>query len=370
MRERIQNYVFTPGVGNSGTIELQGYVELQDILVITNVTTNTIIYQFSDPNKGATVTYNSGTSANFPQSQNGVTTITLKYNTSTMLTTHDLQIYVETREVTIRPWHFGTDAIERMRMSQPESLIDADFEYGLQNTKWQSLALNNLMPAIYENPGADLPITSTGYATLVAATNTINNSTDTTFTVANQSGVAAPSWVDNDYALLVNQTNIVPITANITANIISAPQRTISFSGNASPFVAGDNLLILKVEPEASACTVAADITSTATTSILITGANTFVDGDFVQIGTATTGVFELAAIQSGGGTGTLSVVRRTNGTNAGGANLPGGAEVKKLANIEIAQVYSITSDTSMVLTRGWYNTTPLDFITTGSQIQ
>jgi hypothetical protein len=170
MRDRIQNYVFTPGPGGSGTIQVQGYVELADVLVITNVTQNIIIYQFSDPAKGASVVYIPTTTTNFPQSQNGVTTITLDYNTSGMSANNDLQIYVETREVIMRPWHFGTDAIERMRVAQPQSLIDADFEYGLQNTKWQSLSLNNNMPAIYEQPGADLTLNTRGYVTLISST--------------------------------------------------------------------------------------------------------------------------------------------------------------------------------------------------------
>jgi hypothetical protein len=41
-------------------------------------------------------------------------------------------------ETKTRPYDFGTDAIERQRVSLGQSLIDADFEYGLQATKWQS----------------------------------------------------------------------------------------------------------------------------------------------------------------------------------------------------------------------------------------
>jgi hypothetical protein len=40
--------------------------------------------------------------------------------------------------LTVRPFDFGTDAIERQRVSLGQSIIDADFEYGLQATKWQS----------------------------------------------------------------------------------------------------------------------------------------------------------------------------------------------------------------------------------------
>jgi hypothetical protein len=39
----------------------------------------------------------------------------------------------------VRPYDFGTDAIERMRVAQPQAMLDADFEYGLQPTKWQAI---------------------------------------------------------------------------------------------------------------------------------------------------------------------------------------------------------------------------------------
>jgi hypothetical protein len=372
MRERIQNYVFVPGVGGSGTIKVQGYVETADILVITNVTTNTIIYQFSDPNKGAIVSFNPTTDADFPQSQNGVTTITLDFNTSLMNASDKLQIYVETREVTMRPWHFGTDAIERMRFAQPESLIDADFEYGLQNTKWQSLSLNNNMPAIYENPGADIPINTRGYVTLMASNSTIASNTDGTFSLVNQGTVGdyTPNWVAGDYALLINQTNVVPTSSTITANVIGSQQRTVSFTGNTAAFAAGDLVLITKVEPETSSCVTSIEVTSTATTSLIIEGANTIVNGNFIQVETATAGVWELMGVTTGAGSGTLTVVRQRNGTNSTGANIPANAQVRVLANVEIGNVESITSNVSMQINRGWFNTTAMDFITLGSQIQ
>jgi hypothetical protein len=56
----------------------------------------------------------------------------------------------------VRPYAFGVDAIERMRVSNPQSLIDADFEYGLQPTKWQNYFDIRGIPGIFEKPGLDL----------------------------------------------------------------------------------------------------------------------------------------------------------------------------------------------------------------------
>ena len=59
----------------------------------------------------------------------------------------------------IRPYFMGVDAIERIRVANPQSLIDADFEYGLQPTKWQNYSDIRNIPGIYEKPGLDLFVT-------------------------------------------------------------------------------------------------------------------------------------------------------------------------------------------------------------------
>jgi len=59
-----------------------------------------------------------------------------------------------------RPYDFGTDAIERQRVSLGQSLIDTDFEYGLQSTKWQAYQEIRKMPSFYESPGTDIAVTS------------------------------------------------------------------------------------------------------------------------------------------------------------------------------------------------------------------
>ena len=58
-----------------------------------------------------------------------------------------------------RPYDFGTDAIERQRVSLGQSVIDADFEYGLQGTKWQNYQEVRKTPSFYEIPGTDLTVT-------------------------------------------------------------------------------------------------------------------------------------------------------------------------------------------------------------------
>ena len=74
--------------------------------------------------------------------------------------TDDLQIFIDQGELRTRPYDFGTDAIERMRVSNSVSMLDADFEYGLQPTKWQAIATQRGYPSIYEVPGTDKQVSS------------------------------------------------------------------------------------------------------------------------------------------------------------------------------------------------------------------
>ena len=162
MAKRLEKrYIFTPGTANVGTVKIPGKWSLADLLLITNVTDNIIIYNFAEANKTATLTY-SATDPDFPYFLDGATTFTLAYDTASMSSTDELQIFIEDiiHGMRVRPNDIAVDAVERMRTSNPQSLIDADFEYGLQNTKWQQLGLNRNYPSFYEQPGADLPVTA------------------------------------------------------------------------------------------------------------------------------------------------------------------------------------------------------------------
>ena len=44
-----------------------------------------------------------------------------------------------------------TDPVGKLRVSQPQALIDTDFEYGIQQTKWESLSMINNRPFAYNS---------------------------------------------------------------------------------------------------------------------------------------------------------------------------------------------------------------------------
>jgi len=152
-----------------GHIIIQGQYDLEDILLITNVTKNEIIFNFADPATGGTVDLQKrGESEEFAaylQITDAITKITLNYDTSNHDASDELQIFIEFSEngksvVTTRPFDFGTDAIERMRVATPYSMLDADFEYGLQTTKWSAIGTMRGYPSVYEVPGTDTAVSS------------------------------------------------------------------------------------------------------------------------------------------------------------------------------------------------------------------
>ena len=72
-----------------------------------------------------------------------------------------LQIFQEKDSVSMRPDKTYTDPVSKFRVSQPENLIDTDFEYGLQSTKWETLELIKNIPTFFSRNGdQDLDISS------------------------------------------------------------------------------------------------------------------------------------------------------------------------------------------------------------------
>ena len=80
MKKLIENYTFNPPTKEVVFLDYTT-INLERILIITNVTTNTIIYNFANSLQGGSIDGN---------------VLTLNYNTSSMSNTDKLQIYYET----------------------------------------------------------------------------------------------------------------------------------------------------------------------------------------------------------------------------------------------------------------------------------
>jgi len=158
-------YTFTP---STKLVSVPGYIAQQRLLLITDVTNNVVLYNFSDPNLTATFAYNQATTP-------VTTVITLAYNTSAggFSSTDQLQILVDEQFDYVAPAEVQTDPVGKSRVSEPQALIDTDFEYGLQPTKWETLALTNNKPSFFVNYNNPLPINDIN-ATNGSSTFTVN----------------------------------------------------------------------------------------------------------------------------------------------------------------------------------------------------
>ena len=368
-RKRIYKYVFTPGTSGLGTVKVQGRVNLEDFLAIYNTTDNINIYNFGDPALGGTVSYTASVTADFPYAYDGVTTLALDFDTSTMSAGDELTIYVEDQFLPTIPWAFGQDAIGRERIANPEALIDADFEYGLQNTKWQNVATTNNIPSFYEDTGADLAFFTNGYVSLMAGDDRITSNIDTSIRLQNQ---GSAQWRANDYALVISQSqgNTAPfVSTYLTSAVNSAAERTFDID-DSTGMSAGDLVLLINL-PTTGGTTLATNITSNATTSFDVANAAGagIVDGTYIIVETDTANIYEVMSVTNVS-SNTLTVLRQSNQTNSGSVNLSSGNDVFVVNTLEIAEVQEVASGTQVNLNRGWYNISAANAFPVGSIMQ
>lgn len=108
------------------------------------------------------------------------------------------------------------DAVGKMRVSTPRSLIDTDFEYGQQPTKWESIGLANNRQSTYYIPQAARTVTAvTGDGT----TRTV------VVSMANTSGfsVGSPIFVQNSLSPNANGWYYVTaVSANVSVTYIAS----------------------------------------------------------------------------------------------------------------------------------------------------
>lgn len=180
-------YSFTP---SSRTIVFNQIIQKERFVLITNLNTNQVIYNFSDPNLKIT-SYSTSTNTS-----TGVatTSIVLQYNTTSMSATDDLQVVIDEFEETFKPSELYTDPVNKFRTSQPQALIDTDFEYSTQSTKWESISLVNNRQYAYQNTSANT-ILSSGGPLIVTAIAVNSNSSIVTVYTANTVAVNTPIFV-------------------------------------------------------------------------------------------------------------------------------------------------------------------------------
>ena len=190
-KKLIRTYTFTAA---SKTIAFLGNYTLNQLLLITNTTRNIIIYNFADASLGATRSYNSVTDT---------TTFTLTYNTAAAMANADtLQVYVDDVYNETRPDLALMDPVDKQRFSTPQALIDTDFEYGTQISKWENLIMTNNRPFAFAVP------------TQIPFINSMTMNTNSrTVTIVLGTGVApangTPITVQDTYLLIANGNYLI-----------------------------------------------------------------------------------------------------------------------------------------------------------------
>lgn len=167
-KKLIHNYTFD---ASTKTVVIDGIVGRERLLMMSNLTSNVIIYLFNTPDFGLD-SYTRDLDAE-------TTTLALTYDTTSMNDSDDLQIFIEADSQTFSPSETYTDPVSKIRVSTPENLIDTDFEYGLQSTKWETLELVKNIPTFYSRNGdASLDVsfmTSTNGSEVIAVTTSIEH---------------------------------------------------------------------------------------------------------------------------------------------------------------------------------------------------
>lgn len=279
-------YTFNPALR---LVSIPKVIPRERLLLITNVTTNTVIYNFSDPALTATtyltyvspgqiwadqetyslnriVVFNNnlyivstaGTSGTTPPTHTtgsvtatggtavltflkaapaiGVeeTYIILNFNTAAMAVTDKLQIVTEDADDTFLPAETYVDPVSKFRTSTPQSLIDTDFEYGTQPTKWETLSLVGNRPFAFFDVTTPFGVTGGSFGAITNVS-TAAGSPTRTVTVAHTSGtvgVGTPVFLQGNTNTAVNGWFTVETAASASFTFtapVSLPANTSFF---------------------------------------------------------------------------------------------------------------------------------------------
>jgi hypothetical protein len=206
-------YTFNPA---TKTIVVNKGIPRERLVLITDVTTNQVLYNFSDPNLKATtytVATDNGNQANV------TTTIVLQYNTTALANTDKLQIVVDEYDESFKPAETQLDPVNKFRVSEGQALIDTDFEYSTQFTKWENLAMINNKPFAYYTVGNTITITD------VTATTNMRSLTVNTYpqippAIGTPFYMQDTLWAPADGLFIVDSNNSTTNTFTYTARTL------------------------------------------------------------------------------------------------------------------------------------------------------
>jgi hypothetical protein len=289
-KKLIRTYTFAPV---AKTVTVDGFVNLTNLILITNATSNIIIYNFADSTYSGSTTYSSTTNK---------TTITLAYPTGTMNANDRLMIYVDDITNTTRPEEVFTDPVDKARVSQPQALIDTDFEYGTQISKWENLTMTNNRPFAFAVP-TQIPNVTGMTMNTNSRTVTVNVSGGTI--PAN----GTPIVIQDSYLLIANGTYIIESGGGTatgftyTAKALNTTSITSIFDANKTNIFRGQTYTGARIggAPTSMVSGTTANVVVVTTTVPhgLSIGNEIAITGTTVSAGTAPNGSFVVTNISS-----------------------------------------------------------------------
>jgi len=139
-----------------------------------------------------------------------------------------------------------TDPVAKFRVSTPQALIDTDFEYGIQGTKWEALAMTNNRPFAFNSA---IPIKNVASISMPAGSKTVtvtltpNTKTVTAISLATPATGYVTYTTSADHGFTIGEyVSISGVTAAYTGlyQIVEVGSATTFSVANSSVVAAGD----------------------------------------------------------------------------------------------------------------------------------
>jgi hypothetical protein len=297
----LESYTFTP---STNTIVVNGkYIRREQLMLITNVTRNTVLYNFSDPLLSASSFTNSVNT----NSGLETTTIVLNYNTAAHSSTDKLAILVEETYAEMVPAETFMDPVGKMRVSTPQALIDTDFEYGTQPTKWESIVLLNNRPSAFY----DVTTPVTGISNITASGTLVTVTTSSTTGLLAGTPIFVQGTLDPAYADGWWVCETVTTNTSFTYRTTTAPAAAL-YDATKSYIYAGVFYTGAAIPAATNAISLSGTVATVTTTNahglqvgngiyiIGTTGATGTLNGSWVVASTPTNNTFTFACTATG----------------------------------------------------------------------
>ena len=367
-------YTFTPGVR---TLVINRFIRQENLMLITNVTRGTVMYNFSDSDLRAT-SY-TAVSANSAEGRTPqTTTIVLNFNTTAMSANDRIQFMIDEESETIRTNESFTDAVDKMRVSQPQSMMDTDFEYSVQPSKWEFMPTVQNYPSFFSRGTGGNSFQFTSITGNGAGPRSVITVTCTAAHGLNTGDVVSIQETTN---LLANGTYTVTVTGSTTFTYVARGQISGSVLDASITIGYGGGIFDGAAIPMTSASgnSAAQSLITVTTTNphnlfpgspISIVNASTGgINGDWViqTVASPTTFVFQctssVGAITLGSARLTVSpeayILHRS--TDGGVSITPGGSYVGVMATRQTRRYFRYQSGKSMQFSTGWKATPSFD---------